>query len=573
MLKKFLLVILSLSLFLNSLYLPAIALAQNPTPSSVPISNTVWYNQNPFSWHAKVTDKKNPTEIFGERYTFAQVQWIIYSLLSFFPAVIESFNTQGPCLFSLLGGAADVATCFVSSFDSLKNLVTSLGGTATNTQTNRSVASIIFSDKHMEISAVNYFQNLFSKFSVVKTANAQEGFGFGAMGIVQSIWQGTRNAAYALIVLIVIVFSFMIMFRIKISPQLVISVQSALPKLVTVLILATFSYAIAGLMIDLMYVFMGFLSAILVSSGLNAGWSFEFIYGFISGNWLGISVSGFLAVFVYMVLYTIFFFIAVVAAILGAVYSASVFGIIVSILSLIVVVFSLILCIWYTIKIPWVLIKALAQVYLSVIVAPLQIIFGALVPQAGFGQWLKGLIANLLVFPMTGFFFFIAYFLMFKSIVVSLEVILEQNVFSEFLRFWGIIDIQGISPGTLWAPPMMGEGSKITGLIFAMMSFMVIIAIPKVTEIMKMVVMGQKFDFGSAIGEAVGVGKWAWDKTGAPVTDTLKKIRSEEYAASVIGGIYSKSGGDGGKYNGLLRTLGFREGKEVKDILEKPNKP
>jgi len=43
----------------------------------------------------------------------------------------------------------------------------------------------------------------------------------------------------------------MIMLRVKISPQAVVTVQSAIPKLITTLILVTFSYAIAGLVIDL----------------------------------------------------------------------------------------------------------------------------------------------------------------------------------------------------------------------------------------------------------------------------------------------------------------------------------
>ena len=57
------------------------------------------------------------------------------------------------------------------------------------------------------------------------------------------------------------------------------------------------------------------------------------------------------------------------------------------------------------IKIPWMLIKALGTIYMSVIIAPLQIIIGAIAPQMGFGPWLKNLIANLLVFPITGIFF------------------------------------------------------------------------------------------------------------------------------------------------------------------------
>ena len=48
----------------------------------------------------------------------------------------------------------------------------------------------------------------------------------------------------------------MIMFRVKINPQTVVSLQTMIPKLVTTLILITFSFAIAGLVIDMIYVFL-----------------------------------------------------------------------------------------------------------------------------------------------------------------------------------------------------------------------------------------------------------------------------------------------------------------------------
>ena len=42
-----------------------------------------WYNQSFEEWSAKVFDDSNPQEIFGERYTYAQVTWIMHSLQAF----------------------------------------------------------------------------------------------------------------------------------------------------------------------------------------------------------------------------------------------------------------------------------------------------------------------------------------------------------------------------------------------------------------------------------------------------------------------------------------------------------
>ena len=53
------------------------------------------------------------------------------------------------------------------------------------------------------------------------------------------------------------------MFRAKINPQTVVTIQSAIPKAVVALILVTFSYAIAGLMIDLMYLLIGLIFGVI----------------------------------------------------------------------------------------------------------------------------------------------------------------------------------------------------------------------------------------------------------------------------------------------------------------------
>ena len=43
-------------------------------------SQASWYMPGPINFYQKVFDSTNPSEIFGERYTYAQVVWILYSL-------------------------------------------------------------------------------------------------------------------------------------------------------------------------------------------------------------------------------------------------------------------------------------------------------------------------------------------------------------------------------------------------------------------------------------------------------------------------------------------------------------
>jgi hypothetical protein len=57
------------------------------TTFSIPFADAqTWYDQDfmgPNGFYAKVNDTDNPTEIFGERYTTAQVQWVVYGFGAF----------------------------------------------------------------------------------------------------------------------------------------------------------------------------------------------------------------------------------------------------------------------------------------------------------------------------------------------------------------------------------------------------------------------------------------------------------------------------------------------------------
>jgi len=96
---------------------------------------------------------------------------------------------------------------------------------------------------------------------------AAEGLGFNALKPFMNIWKVFRDICYMLLVIVLIAIGFMVMFRTKINPQTIISVENALPRIVISLILITFSFPIAGLLIDLMYVFIVIAIAILGNKG------------------------------------------------------------------------------------------------------------------------------------------------------------------------------------------------------------------------------------------------------------------------------------------------------------------
>jgi len=98
---------------------------------------------------------------------------------------------------------------------------------------------------------------------------AAEGIGFASIKGFMKIWTLFRDVSYIVIVVVIIAIGFMIMFRMKINPQTIISVENALPRIVVALLLITFSFPIAGFLIDMMYVLIALVIA--TFSQLNIG--------------------------------------------------------------------------------------------------------------------------------------------------------------------------------------------------------------------------------------------------------------------------------------------------------------
>ncbi|MFN4212786.1 MAG: hypothetical protein ACK4FL_02375, partial [Microgenomates group bacterium] len=118
-------------------------------------------------------------------------------------------------------------------------------------------------------SGVYWVYNGLQNAGFIPKTYAAEGIGFAALKPFMGIWKVFRDISYMLLVLVLIAIGFMIMFRAKLNPQTVISVENALPKIVIALLLITFSFPIAGFLIDLMYVII--LIAISILSSTNIG--------------------------------------------------------------------------------------------------------------------------------------------------------------------------------------------------------------------------------------------------------------------------------------------------------------
>lgn len=259
-------------------------------------------------------------------------------------------------------------------------------------------------------------QNL-QKHKVIPQALAATGVGFTTFSPFLTIWMVFRNLAYLGLVVFFIIYGFMMMFRVNLGQKTVISVQLAIPKLIITLLIITFSYAIVGLIYDLMWVVITFIFGYLESQKLIFLWpivnaspatlaSGNTIFGTMGSLVINSLVAGPAAIF------------GVLNLILGGV--GSFIGTIVGfyfginwIISLIIIIAVLISYGKLFIK----LISAFISVVISLVTAPLVLLGNAFPGSQVIGTWIRGIVANLSVFPITMLLLLFSYILMIQPIL------------------------------------------------------------------------------------------------------------------------------------------------------------
>ena len=523
--SKILLLFLAFYLLAISVFTPAVS-AQAPAGP--------WYEPTFQEFYTKVYDQNTspPNEIFGERYTAAQVWWVIYGL---FALIIRQIPARDAIL-CLMNN--DISQCI----DQINQL---LAGVNTDNQDlaqseNGSLFTAVFADR--SFSGVAYVKEKLSKFRLVPEVKAQgAGFGFEGLSIVRELWRHARNMTYILFIFVIIFMAFMIMFRVKVSPQTVITVQSALPKIAAAIILVTFSYAIAGFVVDLMYVVIGLLSLMFARTGSLFSTSSLAIFEFLTkGALLGVNLGVLGLLVFYAIGFGIVLFWILVAG-NGLVYAlvntftiipaaASILiGIIASIILLIVLLFA-------SFKIVWMLIKTFANVLLLTVFAPFQIALGALTAGSGFGAWLKNFASQLAVFVVTGALFALSYIFLIQAVAHTIAGVIPTKlggVFNLAPQPAGILSSGG------W-PPLLGGTDKMLGLLLLGVSLGILLLIPKAVDMIKGLLSGRPLAYGTAIGEAFGpvAAGYGFARRSAPVRgieEEMGRLSADRFSQSRLG--------------------------------------
>lgn len=251
------------------------------------------------------------------------------------------------------------------------------------------------------------------------------GLGFQGLGPLLPVWKAFRNIAYLILALVMIVVGFLVMVRKRIDPKTVVTVQNSIPRIVMALILITFSYAIVGLMIDLMYLVMGFIGVVfkgafpITAAQSNPLCGGGFLSSITRPNLANPGLLDF-AKAVFMPL-LIALSPACHATIqlsqgisIGQVASDFIMGLVGLPLTGLLGFILALAYLFAFIRILLLLLNCYVQILLAVLIGPLQLLLDAFPGGNGFTSWIKNLVANLVPFPITAFMFLLGNALLFN---------------------------------------------------------------------------------------------------------------------------------------------------------------
>lgn len=354
-----------------------------------------------------------------------------------------------------------------------------------------------------------------------------QGVGFKGLQPLLPAWRSFRNIVYVLFSLVFVSLGIMIMLRVKISPQAVVTIQSAIPGLITSLILVTFSYAIAGLIIDLSYWVQSVAIALLFhAKGVDLGENF--FTGWKGGESLGITnleiyggkpfdfpslansnftwlnlitmkampigsmfmlASAIGQIVLGTIVGGIFGILGSGFNIVGQVIGGWVGGVVIGIVGgVIMIVILLVMVIIWLIKLWFGLLKTYINIILQIVTAPFVIGMGAFPnSKIGFSSWFIGLVANVAVFP----------------------IVLVAVIFIGYLA-------EIVNQCQLWIPNLLNMTLQITDIgtcsskiLGAAVGIAGLAMISKLPELVPQAIFQLKpTAFGNAVGEGLGsVGK------------------------------------------------------------------
>lgn len=339
--------------------------------------------------------------------------------------------------------------------------------------------------------------------------------GFTALQPLLPVWRAFRNLSYMLFAIAFIMYGIMIMFRVRVDGKTAASIQLAIPKLISTLLIITFSYAIVGLLIDLSTVLTAISINILkVPNGLlvsNSPGSYnaatlaggDSIFGAI-GSWIINGLTSFIvapfAVF-NLLLGGSFNLILTSFTSLSALFFLGIFLIFFLFLAVLIAFFKL------TVK----LFQAYFSVIMYLIFSPIILLTNVLPGSTSFSTWMKNIVGNLIVFPATVFLLTLSFAFMAQPLVNINSIIPLTSGLINTGQIENLLGVRNLSSdfNGFWTPPftvglglgadnaVAANGSLVLGVIGIGLLLMSSKYVEMIHEAMKV----SPFKYGSALAE------------------------------------------------------------------------
>lgn len=311
----------------------------------------------------------------------------------------------------------------------------------------------------------------------VATPVYAQGVGFAALDPILGLWKVFRNVAYFFFIVVFIILGFMIMFQQRLGSKAAITAQQAIPTVIVSLLLVTFSYAIAGFVIDLMYLFMFLIVGLFkgIQASFSAGnlkdpisFTILDLIGFLfSSSWSwqanGLNTD-------------------IVSSLLNAAGAQSqALKSIVSVVGGMTLTLVITLAVLIgTIRLFFELLKTYVVVILSIVTSPLVLMMGAFPGKDVFWPWLKGIIGNLMAFP---------------------TVLLLLIIYIEFTTGTIAGAVGSSTQGGFMPPFLFGSGADNVNMIGPILGLAMILAMPEIVKEVKKICGAGDGGFGAFLAK------------------------------------------------------------------------
>ena len=351
-------------------------------------------------------------------------------------------------------------------------------------------------------SGFEYVNYIASKAGFVEPAYAA-GAGYDSLSPVRTLWTAFRNIAYLGFVLYFVIIGFMIMFRAKLDPKTTVTIQNSLPRVIVTLILVTFSYAIAGLMIDLMYIAIYLVMGVFSSSGLITNMnSFKdevFKFNVFTAVWAGgVYFWNSPAQAIGQVLGNLF---GVGSGVTGwgagfGGFTDLVGNLVTGIISVVLSFIFSITAIIVMLILFMTLLKTYISIIASIILSPLVLSLNAIPGNDTVGNWFKNLIAELSAFPVI-----ICMFLLAATLSGPPTGIVAGNT-----NPWGVQG-NGMTGANAFVPPLIGMTNPTNNSmpLGALIGFTIFLMTPSAINMVKELIKAGGMKSAKGVGMMVGV--------------------------------------------------------------------